>query len=70
MRQLERCKFGLIDCQVYTAHLERFGAHSMPRLEYLQNVRALTAAPGKEGPWAFDADLDPLTASPRSGGGG
>jgi leucyl/phenylalanyl-tRNA--protein transferase len=29
-RQLRAWDFGLIDCQVYTAHLERFGAKSMP----------------------------------------
>jgi leucyl/phenylalanyl-tRNA---protein transferase len=54
--QLERWGFVLVDCQVYTEHLERFGAVEWERarfLELLGRVRDLEAGPGP-GPWAFD----------------
>ncbi len=34
-RNLERLKFDLIDCQVYTEHLESLGAHEFDRMEFL-----------------------------------
>ncbi len=34
VRQLERWDYRLIDCQVYTGHLERLGARMIPRREF------------------------------------
>jgi leucyl/phenylalanyl-tRNA---protein transferase len=59
-RQLRAWDFGLIDCQVYTEHLERFGALPIPRSEYLPRVAELTQAPERPGPWRFDPGFDPL----------
>jgi leucyl/phenylalanyl-tRNA--protein transferase len=56
-QQLTRWGFGLIDCQVYTAHLERFGAREIPRTEYLGLIAALVDGPGRVGPWSFDPDF-------------
>ena len=61
-RQLHAWDFGLIDCQVYTAHLERFGAKSMPRAQYIERVTKLGAREGKLGRWELDPGLDPLAA--------
>ncbi len=61
VRQLERWGFELVDCQVHTEHLERFGAVEWERgrfLEVLGRLRGRRVGP--EGAWVFDADLDPL----------
>ncbi len=36
VRQLQRWQFKLIDCQMYTAHLARFGAAEIPRSEFIR----------------------------------
>lgn len=38
VRQLETFGYGLIDCQVYTDHLARFGATEWPRDEFLAEL--------------------------------
>ena len=40
-KQLELWGVELIDCQVYTEHLERFGAKDIPRPEYLNRLNLL-----------------------------
>ena len=40
VRQLDAWSIGLIDCQVHTEHLERFGAYEVPRANYLEHARA------------------------------
>jgi leucyl/phenylalanyl-tRNA--protein transferase len=57
VRQLARWGFPLVDCQVYTEHLERFGAVEMERSAYLARCVELAALPGRLGPWQFDADF-------------
>ena len=66
VRQLDAWKIGLIDCQVHTDHLERFGAYEVPRLEYLQLLTRALDEPTKRGKWKLDLDLDAFT---ESGGG-
>jgi leucyl/phenylalanyl-tRNA--protein transferase len=39
--------FTLLDAQVPTAHLERLGAVTIPRLDYLARLRAAIARPAK-----------------------
>jgi leucyl/phenylalanyl-tRNA--protein transferase len=58
VRQLERWEMPLVDCQVYTDHLARFGAAEMPRAAYLQAIEPLVRAPHRPGPWAFDDDFE------------
>ena len=57
-RQLERWHFPLIDCQVYTSHLESLGASLMPRKQFCEVLQRecspLTDAPS----WRLDADID------------
>lgn len=56
-RQLEAWGFPLLDCQVYSAHLERMGARLMPRAEFMRRVDELTALPGVPSPWQFGAGI-------------
>jgi len=41
----------LVDCQVYTDHLARFGAEEWPRSRYLEELRLALEAPTRRGPW-------------------
>jgi leucyl/phenylalanyl-tRNA--protein transferase len=56
-RQLARWGYPLVDSQVHTAHLERFGAREVPRATWLGELAGLVDQPGRPGPWAFDADF-------------
>lgn len=70
VRQLEQWGVELVDCQVYTEHLERFGACEWPRdrfLELLGRVRDRESDPRRAMlPWTFDRAFDPLTVGVRS----
>lgn len=57
VRQLERWGYPLIDCQVHTDHLARFGAVEIPRRVYLDEVRELAAKEDRQGSWRFDEDF-------------
>ncbi len=52
-RQLQQWDFGMIDCQMKTAHLASLGAREIPRAEFLEPLQRLTAMPGPEAPWSF-----------------
>lgn len=54
VRQLDRWGFGLIDCQMRTEHLARFGARDIPRAEFLARVRDLIALEAPPSPWRLD----------------
>lgn len=54
-RQLDRWGITLIDCQVYTEHLERFGAEEWRRTRYLRALSGALAKPTRRGRWEFDA---------------
>ena len=55
-RQLERWKFGMIDCQMNTSHLASLGAREIPRAEFIARLRKLVnCAPVTH--WQFDTDL-------------
>jgi leucyl/phenylalanyl-tRNA--protein transferase len=56
--QLAAWDVSLIDCQVHTEHLERFGAIEIPRSEFLVRLRTALDAPTRRGPWRFEIDLD------------
>jgi leucyl/phenylalanyl-tRNA--protein transferase len=59
IHQLVRWGFTLIDCQVYTEHLARFGAVEWPRAKFLAKLATLRErkvdAPN---PWMFDELAD------------
>jgi len=55
--QLRAWETTLVDCQVHTSHLERFGARELPRLEYLRLLGEALDAPTRRGRWSFELDL-------------
>ncbi len=61
VNQLIRWDFSLIDSQVHTDHLERFGCREIPRSEYLLLLAQGLEATTRRGPWAFDAASPPPT---------
>jgi leucyl/phenylalanyl-tRNA--protein transferase len=54
-RQLQRWGFGLIDCQMETAHLASLGARTVPRTAFTARLAELVKLPHLPGPWTFDA---------------
>lgn len=60
VQQLHAWGAELIDCQVRTDHLARFGASEMPRQRYLERLRTMVHAPTRTGPWSFDPDFSPI----------
>ncbi|MBY0268837.1 MAG: leucyl/phenylalanyl-tRNA--protein transferase [Burkholderiales bacterium] len=54
VRRLEQRQFGIIDCQMNTAHLARFGAREIPRREFSQHLAELVNYPQTDGVWRFD----------------
>ena len=61
VRWLEARGVELIDSQVHTAHLERFGAVSWPRPRYLARLAELVHRPTRRGPWVIEPDDPALT---------
>jgi leucyl/phenylalanyl-tRNA--protein transferase len=57
VRQLERWGCDLLDCQVRTEHLARFGAREWPRARFLEALAAGLDADTRRGRWQLDADL-------------
>lgn len=55
-RQLERWRFGMIDCQMSTPHLASLGAREIPRDEFITRVQELVNCTPMTH-WQFDPDL-------------
>ena len=49
---------GLVDCQVRTEHLARFGARELPRRVFLAKLEAALEHPTLRGRWELDAPPD------------
>ena len=59
VRRLERAGYGMIDCQMHTAHLASLGARAIPRVEFSRKLRELVDYPEPAMKWtAPDADND------------
>lgn len=59
VHRLEQRQFGIIDCQMNTAHLARFGAREIPRREFSQHLAELVNYPQTDDVWRFgDEPLD------------
>lgn len=54
VRRLQQRQFGIIDCQMNTAHLARFGAREIPRREFSQHLAELVNYPQTDDVWLFD----------------
>jgi leucyl/phenylalanyl-tRNA--protein transferase len=55
VRQLAAWGFDLIDCQVHTEHLARFGASEWPRRRFLRALAASLERSSRRGVWRLDA---------------
>ena len=55
-KQLEQWDFKLIDCQVYTSHLESLGANMITRNEFIGLVKQHTNQPFEKKKWQLDND--------------
>lgn len=53
VKHLRVSGFALIDCQIATAHLKRFGAREISRARYLDELNKALAAPTLQGKWAL-----------------
>jgi leucyl/phenylalanyl-tRNA--protein transferase len=63
--QLGRWGFDLVDSQVHTDHVARFGGKEIPRSRYLELLNSSLASTTRTGPWAFDGSA----AASAPGGG-
>jgi leucyl/phenylalanyl-tRNA--protein transferase len=53
-QQLQQWEFGMIDCQMETAHLSSMGARTLPRAAFVTRLAELVNLPHRPGPWTFD----------------
>jgi leucyl/phenylalanyl-tRNA--protein transferase len=65
VRQLARRNCGMIDCQMRTPLLARFGAREIPRAEFVRKLRECVNRPPRAGQWILDADLLDSRSVPR-----
>ena len=54
VQQLEAWRFELIDCQVHTEHLARFGAKEWSRRRFLTALHRSIDAPTRRGAWKLE----------------
>ena len=57
VKQLARWNYGMIDCQMQTAHLASFGAREIPRAEFMRKLSELVNYAPDPAEWRFDDDL-------------
>ena len=51
---LNKLSFDMLDCQLTTKHLLRFGAREIPRPAFLKQLEESLKSPTKKGKWCFD----------------
>jgi leucyl/phenylalanyl-tRNA--protein transferase len=56
-RQLQHWNFGVIDCQMNTAHLASFGAREIPRAEFTRRLRELVHYAPVPVPWRLESTI-------------
>jgi len=60
--QLVAWDFTLVDCQVHTEHLARFGAENWPRARFLRDLRRAVAQDSIRGKWTVEIEVDDVLA--------
>jgi leucyl/phenylalanyl-tRNA---protein transferase len=63
--QLRRWGFGVIDCQMKTAHLASLGAREIARSSFLEQIAGLVRQPAPAAPWRLDPDVVNEVLGPR-----
>lgn len=61
--QLEKWGYELIDCQVYTSHLESLGAYMVPRDQFITFLEHYAVDKDKNTKWQIDHDLSDIVIS-------
>ena len=56
VEQLSIWNFKMVDCQVHTDHLEKFGATEWPRSKFLTALKSTNKSHTKTGLWSFKQD--------------
>ena len=56
-RQLEAWGFGMIDCQMETAHLASMGARPIARADFIRDMKRLIELEAVPAPWCFDVPV-------------
>ena len=66
VQQLLAWGIDLIDCQVYTEHLDRFGGEEWSRSRFLNELAARLDGATRRGPWTFDQAIleGPVRSTP------
>lgn len=64
VRELQRWGITLVDCQVATEHLERFGAREWPRDRFLAALGEALELPTRRGGWGAAPDPDTRESAP------
>ena len=54
VKQLEKWKFDLIDCQIHTQHLESLGAKNITRKDFISNLNKCLEQDTIQKKWKFD----------------
>jgi len=49
--------FALLDCQIWSSHLQTLGATTLPRAEFLRQLDDLCRPPGSPGSWTHDFEV-------------
>jgi leucyl/phenylalanyl-tRNA--protein transferase len=62
VKYLHGLGFTMIDCQITTGHLTRFGAREISRARYLEELDTALRAPTLSGKWSLEA-REPLASS-------
>lgn len=57
VRQFQSWGIDLVDCQVHTEHLERFGGEEWPRAYFLRELAQRVKRPTRRGTWRFEPDI-------------
>jgi leucyl/phenylalanyl-tRNA---protein transferase len=60
VRQMAAWGITLVDAQIRTEHLARFGGSELPREQYLDELQDLLSRPSRLGPWSLDPGFSPL----------
>jgi leucyl/phenylalanyl-tRNA--protein transferase len=60
VRVLSERGFDCVDCQMYTEHLDRFGARDMERDEFLELLGGSLERPTLKGDWQAELGDHPL----------
>lgn len=60
VRQLDAWGFDLVDCQIYTEHLESLGAAEWARDRFLRELAVSVRRPTRRGPWTLEPGPSPF----------